>query len=347
VYATSAAGQVTGFGAGIVDEEDEEMRRLDEACGGARFGGAIVIDDPVKPEDARSENVRERVNDRFNSTIRSRVNSRNTPIIIIMQRLHPRDLCGFLLEMDGNAADGGEWHVLSIPAIIEENGVERALWPFKHTLPELKKLREKDESVFDSQYMQNPLPSGDLAIPKSEMNFFDPGQFTFDTSYPSVLSIDPANTGNNFAAAFGYIVGGNFYVTEFICNNHGLDENIPAASGLIARTSPTMTRIEGNGGWVQTAKDIREQAREKSPNLDFKIYTETENKEARISAQVYFIKKKFWFRSDYEEIPDYRRAIKGATTYIRMVKDQDDDALDVLCDISRYLRKYNYLTESE
>ena len=64
------------------------------------FAGAIVIDDPIKPEDALSETIRERVNNRFESTIRNRVNSRNTPIIIIMQRLHEHDLCGYLHEIE-------------------------------------------------------------------------------------------------------------------------------------------------------------------------------------------------------------------------------------------------------
>ena len=79
VYATSTLGQITGFGAGEVDRVDEHGNPLPY-----RFAGAIIIDDPIKPEDALSDVVRERVNRRFETTIRNRVNSRNTPIIIIM-----------------------------------------------------------------------------------------------------------------------------------------------------------------------------------------------------------------------------------------------------------------------
>ena len=56
LYAVSTGGQVTGFGAGSVDTEDTDA--LDEFIqgrGGA-FSGAIVIDDPIKPEDALSDN---------------------------------------------------------------------------------------------------------------------------------------------------------------------------------------------------------------------------------------------------------------------------------------------------
>ena len=42
VYATSTLGQITGFGAGQVEQDGEPYQ----------FSGAIVIDDPIKPEDA-------------------------------------------------------------------------------------------------------------------------------------------------------------------------------------------------------------------------------------------------------------------------------------------------------
>lgn len=106
LYAVSTQGQVTGFGAGVMDEEDNyqqkiihEIDRLNHPQKDHVFWGAIVIDDPIKPEDALSETIRERVNMRFENTIRNRVNSRNTPIIIIMQRLHEHDLCGYLQEI--------------------------------------------------------------------------------------------------------------------------------------------------------------------------------------------------------------------------------------------------------
>lgn len=154
VYAASAAGQVTGFGAGEVEEEtDLELEaELDALDNSAEFAGAIIIDDPIKPDDASSATVREKVNNRFDTTIRSRTNSRNTPIIIIMQRLHLKDLCGYLEEIEP-----GEWTVLSLPAIsMDENGAEKALWPFKHTVEELHKLRKANRFVFDSQYQQQP-----------------------------------------------------------------------------------------------------------------------------------------------------------------------------------------------
>ena len=60
LYAVSSAGQVTGFGAGVVDSSPEELTAIDEfqpAVDGTDFGGAIIIDDPIKPDDALSSLV--------------------------------------------------------------------------------------------------------------------------------------------------------------------------------------------------------------------------------------------------------------------------------------------------
>ena len=161
VYATSTRGQITGFGAGIFN--DDEEKELEDALNELEiknseqreylFGGALIIDDPQKPEDAQSTLERDKVNLRFETTIRSRLNSRNTPIIIIMQRLHPNDLCGYLMELEPE-----DWEVLSLPAItIDEDGSERALWEFKQTLAELKKIERAQKYVFRGQYMQDPV----------------------------------------------------------------------------------------------------------------------------------------------------------------------------------------------
>lgn len=139
LYATSAGGPITGFGAGILDDADDGL-----------FYGAIVIDDPIKVDDAYSEKIRTHVNNRLNTTIKSRRNSRRTPIVIIMQRLHDEDMAGFVI----GGGMGEEFYHLNLPAIY--NG--EALWPEKHTLEELEAMRKANHSVFMAQYMQDPTP---------------------------------------------------------------------------------------------------------------------------------------------------------------------------------------------
>src|SRR5262249_56379428 len=70
--------------------------RLSRSIGGVLTGrGAdlIIIDDPLKADDALSEQRRRSVNEWYDNTLRSRLNSQERGVIIIvMQRLHADDL---------------------------------------------------------------------------------------------------------------------------------------------------------------------------------------------------------------------------------------------------------------
>ena len=183
IYATSSDGQVTGFGAGLVKEEGAEDFEIDNT---STWGGAIIIDDPLKPLDASSPVKRQKVNDQFENTIRSRVNSRETPIIVIMQRLHKEDLAGYLQNLEPD-----EWEVLSLPALsVDSEGNEVALYPFKHTVEELHKIQKANRFVFETQYQQNPQEINE----KLWLFAFDrtkhTGKVEYDPEHPLVMSWD-------------------------------------------------------------------------------------------------------------------------------------------------------------
>jgi predicted phage terminase large subunit-like protein len=151
LYAVGTGGSVTGMGAGKFREE---------------FGGAIIIDDPHKADEARSDTIREGVIEWYQNTLQSRVNSPRTPIILIMQRLHERDLAGWLLS----GGSGEHWEHLSLPALAEEADEHRqpgeALWPAKHTREKLEEMRAAMPYTFAGQYQQSPsAPEGNIFKP--------------------------------------------------------------------------------------------------------------------------------------------------------------------------------------
>ena len=134
VYATSSKGQITGFGAGVMETSGSDIEAFlngedtdlpvdsnHKEDGEYRFNGAIIIDDPLKVIDADSPVERQKVIDIFDGTIRSRVNDRRTPIIIVMQRLHKDDLCGYLQRPE----EQYNWEVLSLPAIVPMHESEK------------------------------------------------------------------------------------------------------------------------------------------------------------------------------------------------------------------------------
>ena len=105
--ARTLSGQVTGFRAGRLKEDIDPD---------TKYYGTMIIDDPNKPDDAFTAE-REKVNNRFNNTIMSRLaDDVNTPIVIIMQRIHDNDLCGYLLK----GGSGERWEHLELPAYFEE-----------------------------------------------------------------------------------------------------------------------------------------------------------------------------------------------------------------------------------
>ncbi|HEY3417030.1 MAG TPA: phage terminase large subunit, partial [Armatimonadota bacterium] len=94
MVATSVGGTSTGKGADI-----------------------LVADDPINPTEADSDVQREAANTWFSRTYSTRLNDKKRgAMVVIMQRLHERDLTGMLLEQGG-------WEHLCIPAEAEERKV--------------------------------------------------------------------------------------------------------------------------------------------------------------------------------------------------------------------------------
>jgi predicted phage terminase large subunit-like protein len=148
--------------------------RLATSVGGVLTGrGAdfIIIDDPLKPDEALSETQRKAVNEWYDHTLISRLNSkRDGCIILIMQRLHEDDLVGHVLQQ-------GDWRVLKFPAIAHENETHaiqtlygrkvfhrkegEALHPEREPLEVLAQMREiQGEYNYAGQYQQAPAPLG-------------------------------------------------------------------------------------------------------------------------------------------------------------------------------------------
>ena len=78
-----------------------------------RGADLIIIDDPLKADEAQSELGRRTVNEWFATALISRLNDkRRGAIVLVMQRLHEDDLAGTLLKVGG-------WDHLDLPAIAE------------------------------------------------------------------------------------------------------------------------------------------------------------------------------------------------------------------------------------
>ena len=314
LYATSSLGQVTGFGAGAIENEGDDWE----------FGGAIVIDDPIKPADALSDNNREAVNLHFETTIRNRVNSRNTPIIIIMQRLHEHDLCGYLMELEPD-----EWEVLSVPCIsYNEDGEEEALWPFKHTIEELHKIESANQFVFDTQYMQNPKPLEGLMYSKLRTYEVLPMEQSIRKNYT-----DTADKGADFLCSVCYVeTPSGMYVTDVLYTDKPMEYTEVKTAEMLLINGTQLVKVESNNGGEGFArnveKNVRLQGTPVALKMRFTSFFQGLNKNVRIFSHSAEVQNLIFFPSDWEtRWPQFAQAVKG---YRKVGRNAHDDAPDVL-----------------
>lgn len=330
LYAVSSAGQVTGFGAGLVDREEDEAADVDLAAAveelasvnAGTFGGAIVIDDPIKPDDARSELIRTKVNQKFETTIRNRVNSRNTPIIIIMQRLDVDDLCGYLQRVEPDA-----WEVLSLPVLEQdEEGKDVALWPFKMDLAEIYKARELTPWVFETQYMQNPMPLTGLMY--GEFKTYDVIPVT--RKHVVKAYVDTADTGADYLCAIVYVETeiGN-YIVDVYYTDAPMETTEPETARLFCRHQVQKAVIESNNGGRGFGREVEKQCRILGNNLTaFTLFHQSHNKDVRIFSHSAEVQNLTNFPTGWDKRwPQFWNAI---THYKKDGGNAHDDAPDAL-----------------
>lgn len=173
VAAVGSAGTVTGLDAGLPNED--------------RFSGALIIDDPIKPDEANSDVIRQSVIDNYKETLQQRTRSENVPYIFIGQRVHEDDLAAYLIA----GKDGYDWSKVILKSI-DDSG--NAMYPEVNSLEMLRIKQEHDPYVFASQYQQDPIPAGGA--------LFKPEWFVLVDEEPEIMmtfiTADTAETSKSY-----------------------------------------------------------------------------------------------------------------------------------------------------
>lgn len=145
-------------------------------------GDIFIIDDPQKPIDTILDAPRDKLNQWFSNTLRSRLDNKETGVIIVvMQRIHLNDLTGYLTEKSN------DWTVLSLSAIAEQDELVpigsdqyhsrregEALHPAYESLATLKAMQhEVGTEIFSAQYQQSPIPPGGSIIRREWLKYYD------------------------------------------------------------------------------------------------------------------------------------------------------------------------------
>jgi len=249
--------------------------RMSTSVGGVLTGrGAdiIIIDDPLKPDEALSETRRTAVNEWYDNSLLSRLNSKeNGIIIIVMQRLHQDDLVGHVLDR------GEKWEVLSFPAIAEsyekytvetpvgpfvyERRVGDVLDPSRESLQTLQNIKLVGGAYnFASQYQQNPAPVGGAIVKTEWLRYYEPSaplpQFTF-----TLQSWDTANKSgdlNDFSVCTTWGAHNkHFYLLDVVRVRLNYPELKRKVRELAKTYSPRVILIEDKASGTQLIQDLK------------------------------------------------------------------------------------------
>lgn len=183
--ATSVGGSVTGFG-----------------------GDFLILDDPVKPDDANSKAKRETANEWMTGTFFSRANNpRKFCLVLVMQRLHEEDCSGILLDMKDQL---GDIEQLILPAEFEKKtqimtpsriyDVDKGelLQPDRFSEDVLaEKRRVMGAYAYAGQYQQKPAPAGGGVIKTKWFKAFEERPLGFNYLVHSWDTAFKGNAGND------------------------------------------------------------------------------------------------------------------------------------------------------
>jgi len=147
-------------------------------------GDRLLVDDAHKTQESESEGVREGVIEWWNSTMISRAKDPQTVAkVIIAQRIHERDLPGYLLDQGG-------WMHLNLPAEYESKPFVYVkaippltkdprtvdgdlLWPERFGPQEIADAKLAGSYNYSAQYQQRPAPAGGGLIKREWFKFYD------------------------------------------------------------------------------------------------------------------------------------------------------------------------------
>lgn len=319
-FATSVGGSLTGEG-----------------------GDVLIVDDPHNPQQVMSEKYRTKTLEWFSNTFVSRLNDKkNGVIIVVMQRLHPNDLSGFLLE-------NSEWELLSIPAIEEKDTIysignfvkHRKKGEFLHPSREGDKEIERIKNdmgsyVFSAQYQQKPIIEGGGMVKSKWLKRYTkviPSQIflSFDTALKAGLKNDPT-----VCTVWG-VLENKIYLLEVYRDWLEYPELKKKTIELIKKWNPDGVLIEDKASGQSLLQDLKKEI--KIPLIGIKV---SRDKITRLAAVTpYFESGMVYIPSEANWLADYEMELYS------FPMAEHDDQVDSTSQFLEWYKKNGVVIKSE
>ena len=250
--------------------------RLATSVGGVltgRGGDIIIIDDPLKPDEAMSEVRRKAVNDWFGSTLLSRLNQKKDgAVVIVTQRLHIDDLVGHVTQYDNH-----DWTVLNLPAIaVEDQRIQIGTKRYHHRKrgdllhPEREDQAVLDElklnigsEAFEAQYQQQPVPPGGNMFKREWLAYYDrlPAFAGGDKVFQSWDTASKTGLANDWSVGMTWLYkDGRYYLLDVCREKLNYPDLKAKMIELAVLYNPWVILIEDTGVGTGLLEDLKHES---------------------------------------------------------------------------------------
>lgn len=257
-----------------------------------RGATVIIFDDPLDMDDADNEEKREKVNQRFDTAILSRLNDpRAGRVIINAHRLHEKDLSGHVLETGG-------WDHIVLPFEAPRDRVYKfagqewhrkkgdLLRPDAFSSAEVARVKSNINPDFEALYQQFAGESTAFKVSRNNFATF----MTAPKNSAVLISVDPGHRpgpdhSHTVMQAWAK-VGDDFYLLDQWREQADVDAAISALKSAVRACSPALVRIEFSGYGQILAREVQK----RNPALEVELVPlDRRSKTARLLNHVGFI----------------------------------------------------------
>lgn len=197
-------------------------------------------------------------------------------------------------------------------------------------------------SVWNAEYMQDPMTIEGLLIPFDTVQF-DDFSVVKDEHIAFRFAVgDPADTGGDkFSMPFIDVVQVDdrllFLVRDVVHNTHGIEVNVSRITDKAKKNKTEQIIIEANGVGLSAVLLLKNQVKQ---FCKLTAFNSTVNKEVRILSHYEFVQANFVFdKQKYESDLEYKMFVKDLTEYTKEGDNKNKkDAIDVLCSAAAILK---------
>lgn len=301
----------------------------------AGFGGTLtgvgatlgIIDDPIKNHmEAANENLLQSQWEWYTDTYLSRIEEGGRQIIV-MTRWAKGDLCGRLLEREGD-----KWYEMRLSAIADEQA-KKTLCPEILSWERLMRIRQTtSDMIVRANYLQEPIDAAGRLYQGFRTYEDAPRGPDGKALFERIIAYcDTADTGKDFLCCWvGGILRGQIWILDVYYTDAPMEATEIGTADMLHKNHVAIAAIESNNGGRAFARNVAEKLWDRHRDRSVYILPRNQraNKEARILTQSGYVEQNVFFPAGWERRwPEAFRALSG---YQRRGKNAHDDAPDAL-----------------